>query len=182
MLRHWLTRDSRGLSSTSDIKGCFEKGPDQFFPGRFSPRIQQGPSLIWLQVRWSKMLRSRIPGRSRDWVFDPWHSMALFPAQAAKRCCMSSTPASLHLSSAISSYLLDRVRRIREFPKIRDTLFWGPYNQAPPIWGTVLGSPMFGNSHTAPGAPEVSTRLPSSHRRTTRSTWRRRPVPDEEFE
>ena len=25
--------------------------------------------------------------------------------------------------------------------------FGGPYNQDPTIWGTILGSPIFGNSH-----------------------------------
>ena len=34
-----------------------------------------------------------------------------------------------------------------EFPKIRGTLFWGPYNKDPTIWGTILGSPIFGNPH-----------------------------------
>ena len=34
-----------------------------------------------------------------------------------------------------------------EFPKIRGTLFWGPYNKDPTIRGTFLGSPIFGNSH-----------------------------------
>ena len=34
-----------------------------------------------------------------------------------------------------------------EFPKIRGTLFWGPYNKHPTISGAVLGSPNFGNSH-----------------------------------
>lgn len=33
--RHWLTRDRRGLSPTSDLEGCFETGPGRFFPGRF---------------------------------------------------------------------------------------------------------------------------------------------------
>ena len=36
---------------------------------------------------------------------------------------------------------------IWEFPKIRGTLFWGPYNNEPTISGTILGSPIFGNSH-----------------------------------
>ena len=36
---------------------------------------------------------------------------------------------------------------IWEFPKIRGTLFWGPYNKDPIISGTILGSPIFGNSH-----------------------------------
>ena len=30
--------------------------------------------------------------------------------------------------------------RIWEFPKIRGTLFWGPYNKDRPILGTTLGS------------------------------------------
>ena len=34
-----------------------------------------------------------------------------------------------------------------EFPKIRGTLFWGPYNKDPTVWGTILESPIFGNSH-----------------------------------
>ena len=34
-----------------------------------------------------------------------------------------------------------------EFPKIRGALFWGPYNKDPTISGTILGSPIFGNSH-----------------------------------
>ena len=37
---------------------------------------------------------------------------------------------------------------IREFPKIRGIFFWGPYNKDPTIWGTILGSPIFGNSRT----------------------------------
>ena len=36
-----------------------------------------------------------------------------------------------------------------EFPKIRDTLFWGPYNKDPTIEGTILGSPIFGNPNIA---------------------------------
>ena len=32
-----------------------------------------------------------------------------------------------------------------DFPKIRGTLFGGPYNKDPTIKGTILGSPMFGN-------------------------------------
>ena len=35
-----------------------------------------------------------------------------------------------------------------EFPKIRGTLLWGPYNKDhPSIQGTISGSPIFGNSH-----------------------------------
>ena len=33
-----------------------------------------------------------------------------------------------------------------EFPKIRGTLFWGPYNNDPTNSSTILGSPIFGNS------------------------------------
>ena len=29
------------------------------------------------------------------------------------------------------------------------TLFWGPYNKDPTIWGTILGSPIFGNPQIA---------------------------------
>ena len=29
----------------------------------------------------------------------------------------------------------------------KGTLFWGPYNKDPTIWGTILGSPLFGNPH-----------------------------------
>ena len=39
---------------------------------------------------------------------------------------------------------------IWEFPKIRGTLSWGPYNKDPTIWDTILGSPIFGNSHIGP--------------------------------
>ena len=40
------------------------------------------------------------------------------------------------------------VRIMGEFPKTRGTLlFWDPYNKDPSTKGTLLGSPMFGNSH-----------------------------------
>ena len=29
------------------------------------------------------------------------------------------------------------------FSKIRGTIFWGPYNKDPTIWGTILASPIF---------------------------------------
>ena len=32
-----------------------------------------------------------------------------------------------------------------EFPIIRGTLHWGPSNKDPTNWGTILGSPIFGN-------------------------------------
>ena len=34
-----------------------------------------------------------------------------------------------------------------ELPKIRGTLFWGPYTKDPTIQGTIVGSSIFGNSH-----------------------------------
>ena len=35
-----------------------------------------------------------------------------------------------------------------EFPEIRGTLFWGPYNKVPTVWGTYyISVPIFGNSH-----------------------------------
>ena len=40
---------------------------------------------------------------------------------------------------------------IWEFPTIRGTLFWGPNNKDPTIWGTFYGSPIFGNSHMRRG-------------------------------
>ena len=36
---------------------------------------------------------------------------------------------------------------VREFPKIRGTLFWGPYYKDPTLQGTILGYPIFGNSY-----------------------------------
>ena len=32
-----------------------------------------------------------------------------------------------------------------EFPETRGAVFWGLYSQDPTIWGTILGSPIFGN-------------------------------------
>ncbi|CAE8623180.1 unnamed protein product [Polarella glacialis] len=44
--RRWLMRDSSGLTPTSDIEGCFDIGPNQFFPGRFHKlgRFDASPS------------------------------------------------------------------------------------------------------------------------------------------
>ena len=39
--------------------------------------------------------------------------------------------------------LVINLASIREFPKFRVTLFWGPHNKDPTI---ILGSPIFGNS------------------------------------
>ena len=40
------------------------------------------------------------------------------------------------------------------------TLFWSPYNKDPTIWGTILGSPTFGNLHMGePEAPEEDDEL-----------------------
>ena len=44
----------------------------------------------------------------------------------------------------------------------RGTLFGGPYNKDPTIWGTILGSPIFGNPHWQVEGP-VSTEEPKSH-------------------
>ena len=38
-------------------------------------------------------------------------------------------------------------RLIWEFPIFRGPLFCGPDNKDPTIWGTILGSPIFGNPH-----------------------------------
>ena len=35
-----------------------------------------------------------------------------------------------------------RQSSIQEFPKMKGTLFWGPYNMDPTILGTILGSPI----------------------------------------
>ena len=51
------------------------------------------------------------------------------------------------LGSALWPFLRDSRSKIWEFPKIWGTLFWGPYNRDPTIWGTILGFPIFGNSH-----------------------------------
>ena len=48
--------------------------------------------------------------------------------------------------------------KYEEFPKIRATLFWGPYNEDPTIWGTILGSPIFGSSHMRPFSNGEPTR------------------------
>ena len=44
-----------------------------------------------------------------------------------------------------------------EFPKVTGLLFSGPYNKDPASWGTILGSPIFGNPHVSPGALNPST-------------------------
>ena len=43
--------------------------------------------------------------------------------------------------------------------EIRGTLFWGPYNEDPIIQGTISGSPIFGNSHLAPGSIVLMRRV-----------------------
>ena len=40
---------------------------------------------------------------------------------------------------------------IWDFPKIRGTLFWGPYSKDPTIQGTIPGSPIFGSPHLPHG-------------------------------
>ena len=52
---------------------------------------------------------------------------------------------------------------IWEFPKLRGTLFWCPYDKDPTIWGTIFVSPIFGNSHIWTWAfwyPELATQKP----------------------
>ena len=44
-------------------------------------------------------------------------------------------------------FLSDLTKTMWEFPKIMGTLFGGPYNKDPTIWGTILGSPILGNPH-----------------------------------
>ena len=49
--------------------------------------------------------------------------------------------------SNCTGLLMSNKQQIWEFPKIRGTLFWGPYNKDLTIKDTILGSPIFGNSH-----------------------------------
>ena len=55
-----------------------------------------------------------------------------------------------YLGSLSGSTLFPNLRCIWEFPKISGTVFWGPYKKDPSIWGSLLGSPTFGNPHIAP--------------------------------
>ena len=59
---------------------------------------------------------------------------------------------------------LHRMMLILEFPKIGGTLFWGPYNEDPTIWGTRLGSPIFGNSHIGQSGPAADQACPGTWR------------------
>ena len=61
---------------------------------------------------------------------------------------------------------------IWEFRKIGDTLFWGPYDKDPTLWGTILWSPIFGNSHGPNGSktPIVMINIPV-HRDTDADFW-----------
>ena len=43
---------------------------------------------------------------------------------------------------------------------MRGSLFWGPYNRDPTIWGTILGSPLFGNSHIYSTGQSVGEQAP----------------------
>ena len=49
-----------------------------------------------------------------------------------------------------------------EFPKIRGTLFWGPYNKDPTVSGAILRSPISGNSQIGPVAETPKPSKPSS--------------------
>ena len=50
--------------------------------------------------------------------------------------------------------------RASNFRELRGTLFWGPYNKDPTFQGTILGSPIFGNSHMK--APTNTHKTPYS--------------------
>ena len=55
------------------------------------------------------------------------------------------------ISTNIATTLIAGISTINQrtlMPKC--TLFWGPYNKDPTIWGTILGSPIFGNHHISP--------------------------------
>ena len=52
-----------------------------------------------------------------------------------------------------------------EFPKIRGTLFGGPYNKDPIIWSTILGSPILETPLSGP----LGTSLGSFSRVPTRA-------------
>ena len=60
-------------------------------------------------------------------------------------CCLENSELSVLEPSRIRVPLKGSIR-VLEFPQIRGTLFWGPYNKDHTIWDTILGSPMFGNS------------------------------------
>ena len=66
------------------------------------------------------------------------------------RCPMGLVSSVLQ-TSTISGHsgeaLEARTYVIWELPKIRGPLFWDPYNKDPTMSGTILGSPIFGNSH-----------------------------------
>ena len=49
----------------------------------------------------------------------------------------------VHPVPAFHSSLPQSSEAIREFPKIRGTLSWGPYNKDPTISGTIFGVPYF---------------------------------------
>ena len=51
---------------------------------------------------------------------------------------------------SVSVFDISEFRIKWEIPKIRGALFWGPYNKDPTIWGSILGSPIFGNSRIIP--------------------------------
>ena len=58
---------------------------------------------------------------------------------------------------------VDSLETTWEFPKIRSTLFWGPYNEDPTVWGTILG-PLFSETSTS----EVEAGNPSNLHRPVR--------------
>ena len=67
----------------------------------------------------------------------------------------------VHPVPAFHSSLPQSSEAIREFPKIRGTLSWGPYNKDPTISGTIFGVPYFRKlpitqTGTTPQSPETA--------------------------
>ena len=62
---------------------------------------------------------------------------------------MARPAASIHVGGL---KMLQDYFGIWEFPKLGVPYFGGPYNEDPTIQGTILGSPIFGNSHLGSGS------------------------------
>ena len=45
-----------------------------------------------------------------------------------------------------------------EFPEIRGTLFWGPYNKVPTVWGTYYISFLISETPTSTSEPSPTVR------------------------
>ena len=52
--------------------------------------------------------------------------------------------------------------RSGDFPKVGATLLWGPYTKDPTISGTILESPIFGNSHHGARKDKQKTLTPEA--------------------